>query len=169
MGVTSLWASVETERVPEEASQSRLWEWLKERLDFSKYVPQPREGVVSREFEEKKGTYYVLRSPTGQYMKMDPTNYYLWSQMDGDKTVTDLAVAYFFKFHTFIFARLRTLVASLRQKGFLADRPAFLYARVMQRLHGGGIAAWGNRIVQTFLQREFAIRGLDGIVTKLSP
>lgn len=167
MEATSIWDPLEIESAADDGSGCRLWEWLKERLDFSKYVPRPQEGAVSRRFEGKSGTYYVLRSPTSQYIKTDSANYFLWSQMDGTRTVADLAVAYFMKFQAFAFKRLRTLITSLRHKGFLEDSPTYLYEGVLQQLRGNRIAAWGSGIVQTLVQREFPIRGLDGILTKL--
>lgn len=149
------------------SAPSRLWKWLEEKMDFSRYAPRPQEGIVSRKFEGKRGSYHILKSPTGQYMKMEPTSFFLWSNMDGSKTIADIAVAYFFEFGAFAFARLRTLVFSLRQKGFLDDPPFYLYVWLQQLLRSSGIASWGNSIARSFLQREFAIRGLDGILTRL--
>ena len=150
-----------------EASSGPVWAWLKDRLDFGKYVPRPVAGSVSERFESKRGTYYILRSPTGQYMRMDPADFFLWSQMDGAHTIANIALAYFYEFHAFAFARLKALTLSLHRKGFLDESPTYLYAWMQLKMHDDGVAAWGNRIAQAFVQREFAIPGLDGILTRL--
>ena len=145
----------------------KLWGWLKQRVDFSKYIPSPCSGILIQEFTGKKGVYYVAKSPSSQYLKMEPPDFFLWSQMDGKKTIADITVAYFFQFQAFAFARIRTLVSNLRQKGFLEDPPTQLYGKLEQHFREQNkVATVGNRFVQAFMQHEISIRGLDGILAR---
>lgn len=149
-------------------AKNGVWGWLKQRLDFSKYIPVPFEGVVIQEFDGKKGKYYIAKSPSAQYLKMEPADFFLWSQMDGQKTVADIVAAYFFQFQSFAFSRIRVLVSNLRQKGFLADSPTYLYSQIQRHYaERNKVKSAGNRFIQSFIQREVSIRGLDGILTRL--
>jgi putative peptide zinc metalloprotease protein len=148
-------------------SKIKSQELSEDRQDFSDYAPLSQEGVVCQKFDGRYGVYYVLRSPSRSYLKLDPENYYLWSKMDGNTTVTDLTFAYFSRSGDLALRRLSVLIGTLSKKGFLANPPKQLNEEVQVKSKDNKIASLGDRIIKFYLKHEFPIYGLDGLLTRL--
>src|SRR5215212_2706935 len=101
-----------------------LWSDLDDRLDLADVVPSPAVGVVVRRLTSRAGgCYYVLRSPSWQYLQLEPDDFVLWQRIDGRATVREIAVAQFVEHGEFVAERLVRLIGALRAGGFLESPP----------------------------------------------
>ena len=146
-----------------------VWQQLDEITNISNYQPAQVQGVVHRQLESNRdGTYYMLNNArAGSYLKLDPKDFYVWTLMDGTRSVKQLVVAYFTEFGSIAFARVTDLVTQLKAAGFLTDRPVNVYAEVRRQRRKASLSYRGAMMWRAFLQKEMAIGGLDGIVTRM--
>ena len=164
-----IWEDLDRQIQEEETGQTALWTRLNETVNISNYRPAQVQGVVYRRLEsQREGTHYMLNNPNaGTYLKLDEKDFYVWSLMDGTRTIKQLVVAYFSKFGSIAFGLITDLAAQLRAASFLTDPPADVYAEVTRQCQKGTARHWGERIWRAFLQKEMAIGGVDGILTTL--
>ena len=145
-----------------------LWAWIKERVNLALYCPQPSSDVVASRLTGREGVYYVLKNPdASQYLKLDEEDYFLWTQMDGQRTVKDLVVVYFSHFGAFAFGRVSQLVRALRWGGFFVDQPIDVLAQVQTELAARELVRRGEKLVAAFVQHEFLIPGVDTFFSRL--
>jgi putative peptide zinc metalloprotease protein len=163
-----VWAEAAIGARRKSESRCGLWAWIQERIDLAFYRPQQAGGVVASRLNGREGVYYVLRAPDGgSYLKLTEEDYFLWTQMNGQRTVKDLVVAYFSRFGAFAFGRVGQLVRALRQGGFLTDRPVGVMAHAQAELDGRELASRGERLVSAFLDHEIVIHGVDDFLGRL--
>jgi putative peptide zinc metalloprotease protein len=162
-----LWERLEQQAAQPNLPETPLYQTLQERLDVSLYRPKAVDNVIEQEFTGKEGAYYVLKSPAGEYIKMTPAEHLLWTKMDGQTSARQLMVAYLMETGSFDLGRISFLLMNLRAKGFLTDKPVQIYRPVNQKLNRGWFSYFGEFMRQLFLQREFAVQGLDGILSWL--
>ena len=107
----------------------------------------------------------MLNNPqAGTYLKLDEKDFYIWSLMDGTRTIKQLVVAFFSEYGSIAFGRVTDLAAQLRAANFLTDPPIDVYGEVAYRCHKGSFSYYGEKVWKTFLQKEMAFNGLDGIL-----
>jgi len=112
-----------------------VWRALDDALDLGTWVPVPTPDVEVAALANRHGQpYYVLRSPTPRYLRLDPLDYALWQRMDGRATVREIAVAHFQARGAFVADRLARLVRELRAGGFLGSAPLDLQATAERHL-----------------------------------
>src|SRR3712207_2120884 len=96
------------------AASLDVWRTLADRLDLGAWVPRPTPGVEVARLESRWGdAYYVLRSPTPRYVRLDAVDYQLWLRMDGRKTVREIALEYFQERGGFVAERLGRLIGEM--------------------------------------------------------
>jgi putative peptide zinc metalloprotease protein len=81
--------------------------------------------------------------------------------------VKDLVVAYFLRYGSFAFARVATLVGELKANLFLTEQPVNVYRQVRHQLQRRRPSHRLSQVWQAFLQKQFAISGLDRFVAWL--
>ncbi len=165
---SGIWVQVAAgvQQVPEEGGG--LWAWIKERVNLALYRPQPSSGVVASRLTGREGVYYVLKTPdASQYLKLDEEDYFLWTQMDGQRTVKDLVVVYFSQYGAFAFGRVSQLVRALRWGGFLVDQPMDVLSQVQAALAARELVSRGEKLIAAFVQHEFLIPGVDTFFSRL--
>ena len=164
-----LWRDLERRLQEDEPEHEGVWTRLKERANVSSFQPMQAPGVVHRRMEsQREGTYYVLNNPeAGTYLKLDGKDFYIWSLMDGTRSIKDLVVAYYSEYGSIAFGLIAELVAQLRAARFLTDPPIDVYAEVRSKCRRGTLAYWVEALWKSFLRKEFAIGGIDTIVTYL--
>lgn len=145
--------------------QTGLWAGLARRVDPRHYRPQPIAGVAIAHLSEDGADYLALRSPAGGYLRLTPAEGELWTAMDGTQTVEQLALLGFTRFGRLL--PVAGLVESLRQGGFLSDRPAELYQGLRERLESRSLQRQGRRIAAALRAHAFPIGGIDGLVGAL--
>lgn len=107
-------------------------------------------------------TYYVLHNTdTSTYLEIDPQNYFLWELMDGEHTLTDLAMAYYARYGSFPFERLDTLIFQLEKNG-LIESPASSPPPVQVT----GVASSLQHLADATFQREFDWHQADDFFTR---
>ena len=99
------------------------------------------------------------------YLKLPSKVFYLWSLMDGTRSVKELVVAYFTKFGTFAFDRVENLIGQLKQKRFLTEKPVGVFQHIESELSKQSLGHKTNLFWQSFLHRQSTVRGLDGFLT----
>ncbi|MFN8635908.1 MAG: cyclic nucleotide-binding domain-containing protein [Chloroflexota bacterium] len=124
-----------------------IWADLADGLDLGAYVPTPASDVEVRAVDGRGGSrFWVLRSPTVRYLRLDEIDLDLWGRMDGVRTVQEIALAHFLECGGFVADRLARLVRRLRADGFLGPPPLDAYAAVeIQLRNNSRIARWSAR------------------------
>ena len=123
------------------------------------FRPRPVAGVeVADAPADQGGGYIIYRRQSGTYLHVDAGNQFLWSQMNGERTLVDLAIAYSTAFGQFPFERLTALIAELRTSGLIeADSLAPAEASRVE----GRLIAGIRKFSRTAIQREFNIKYSD--------
>lgn len=159
-----MWDQI-TEAVNQPPRRTGLWAWLAAKVDLAQYRPQAAPGVEVSHLQGREGEYYVIKNPaTKTYYRLNDKDFFLWQQMDGTKSVKDLVIAFFTAYGSFAFPRVAALVHGLKANRLLADQPTGVYQETRHQLDRRRPDHWLNALWQGFLQRPFAIDGLDGII-----
>lgn len=144
-----------------------LWAALRDRLDV--YQEQPcriTEVDEARLPSSRDGEYYVLKNRQDlTYVRLTPRDHYLWTLMDGTRSVKDLVVAYFLQFGAFANSRVCALVEQLHAQAFLTRRPAHLYRTLDRHLRRHTSLFWLRRLRHVFFQSMVAVNGVDRFIT----
>src|SRR5687768_13138951 len=112
-----------------------VWACLADQLDLGAYVPTPSPDVEERAVEGRDGRrFWVLRSPSLHYLRLDDTDLDLWQRMDGQRNVRQIAVDHFLERGGFVADRLARLVRRLRADGFLGSPPKDAFTDVDRHL-----------------------------------
>ena len=156
------------DRISEFPDSLDLWERLKEKVDFASSKPKKASEIVGHRLESnREGEYYILKNPrAGTYMKLTDREFYLWGLMDGTRSVKDLVVAYFTKYNSFAFARVGNLVTQLRSNFFLTDGPVNTFGNLREELDKRTFRHKADTLWRAFLNREFALNGIDRYIGK---
>ena len=164
-----LWEELDKRLQSSVAAQEGVWTGLSEASGPSSYRPIQASGVVYRRLDSGRGdAYYMLNNPdAGTYLRLDEKDFYMWSLMDGTRSVKDLVVAYFSEYASIAFERVNDLVSHLRAANFLTDTPVDIYAEVDRRCRRGTLRYWVEALWRAFLRKEFAINGIDGFIGAL--
>jgi CRP-like cAMP-binding protein/Zn-dependent protease len=141
-----------------DAAAVDIWAMLADRLDLGAFVPVPTPTVEVREVEGRGGErFWVLRTPTPRYLRLDATDLDLWQRMDGRRTVYEIAVEHFADRGGFVADRLTRLVRRLRADGFLGRAATDVFGAVDHQIRRGSRVArlveLGGRAVELDLIR----------------
>ena len=127
--------------------------------------PKPRRALhVQMHYDPtvRGDTYYVLHNTdTCTYLEIDPQNYFLWELMDGEHTLTDLAMAYYTTYGSFPFERLDALIIQLEKNGLIENSPS-----CPPPVQVTGFASHLQHIADATFQREFDWHQADGFFTR---
>jgi CRP-like cAMP-binding protein len=145
-----------------------LWETLKSDLDIQKYLPMQRAGIVSKEMTDASGRHYMLKNGlTRSYVRLSTEEFWVWERIDGETTVQQLVFAFFQEYKAFAFGAIASLIDRLRASNMLSDPPQALYRDLSEALKERSLVYKLSWLAQTFLTREFAIKGLDGYLNDI--
>jgi putative peptide zinc metalloprotease protein len=146
-------------------SAEGIWATLICRADRANYRPQSAPGVEQQPQQEDGRAYMVLRSPAGAYHRLTLVEHDLWRQMDGSRSVGQLATHAFQQHKQLVL--VGDLVADLRRQGFLVDPPGHLYRQLAAALDQQGLEGWGQRLLTTLRGRQWSFRNVDGFFDRL--
>lgn len=139
---------------PIEEGPPPFWSHLQAKAGLADYRPRPAAGVVVGEQEG----HYVLNNPrAGTYMRLSPEEHTLWTWMDGQASVRDLAVRYFLQHQRLL--PVAELVRRLRRGHMLADPPAQLRAQLQAAVEEQE-TPWGRRLLDLLWGYPLYVRGL---------
>jgi len=168
MALSEFWKSLTDASAQSDKENGRFWDGLRHKLDLAFYKPQALADIEVSDLTGRGGQYYVLKNPEEKtYLRLTKKDYFLWSRMDGTRTIKDLVVDYFSEFGSFAFARIAHLVILLRANWMLKDTPVNVYKQVQNQLDEQDIGFRLKRFGNAFMQTPFAIKGVDRIVTGL--
>ncbi|MRR09154.1 hypothetical protein EG831_03510, partial [bacterium] len=146
-----------------------VWGLLGKKLDFSQARPETLPGFEEARFVDGEGRgYYVLKAPgAAGYVKLGENDRYLFSLLDGRRTVQQVLVEYFRKYGALAFSRVGSLVSQLSAGGFLTRRPVGFYARLLRKLALQRPLAQVLDLLRGLPQRQWPVPGFDRLVGKL--
>jgi putative peptide zinc metalloprotease protein len=154
------WLSLPADPGPDSGD---LWPQLAKAVDPRFERPRAKAGVAVERLPGDKGVI-LSDDKSGAYVHLAPEDFFLWERMDGARTQIDLVVDYCLRYKAMAPARVAALVESLRAQELLVEPPDQLYLNVQKRLTENTFMGRVWAFSQTFLQREFALGGVDGIV-----
>jgi putative peptide zinc metalloprotease protein len=165
----TLWARLQQRTAEESTSAVDLWAILQERLDPALKKPKGVARVeVSSHHTAQAEAYYVLNNPEANaYLKVDARDYYLWGLMDGEHSVSDLAMAYYSEFGAYPFERLPHLLAELEAKQLVVEKPVDIFEDLEERFAAHTLAYRLQRFSDRATQREFSLKNIDGFFDSL--
>ncbi|MBC8162644.1 MAG: cyclic nucleotide-binding protein, partial [Roseiflexaceae bacterium] len=145
--------------------QPGLWAALGQRADPTLYRPQAIPDLAEEQVREGEQELTVIRSPRGAYLRLTPEQRAVWHQMDGTRTIGQLATNAFLHFHQLL--PVGDLVATLRREGFLADQPVGVYGAVAAHMEAHTAEGWGRRLLRVLTGQRFEFRSIDGFYSAM--
>ncbi len=137
-------------------TQMSFWQQFREEVSLANYRPRPAEGVV---VGRPAADRYVLKNPqAGTYMRLSPEEYALWEQMDGRRTVQELAVDYFLQHQRLM--PVAELVRRLRSGHMLTDPPAEVQGQLREAVRRQR-EPWGRRVLALLWGHPLYLKGID--------
>jgi CRP-like cAMP-binding protein len=149
---------------PSEGAAFELYSFLNTAANIAHYKPKARPDVVVELVKGEVGEAYILKDWQEQlYLEIAPEDYFVWKQMDGTRTVLDLVVAYCMEYKVLAQARIATLVRAFTFYGLLTDEYYNVYDKIEERLARRRVKYWTDKVLHTFMLRQFPIRGIDKV------
>ncbi len=146
-----------------------FWTAVSAAADPAAYKPERSELVeVARLKTGQDEPYFVLKQPqTKSYLRLSESDYALWWQMDGARSIKQLLFYSLRRYRTLPIGHLNSLIQDLRNGRFLVDTPTNLYDQLDEALLEQAPASRGRRLINAFLQTDFSISGLDDFFAPL--
>ncbi len=165
--VDSVWSrSAEETLIMTRPTESIFQQQIRQR-DLTTYRPVRKPGYALKKLTDARGeTYWILKNlRTDAYLRLTAEQVFLWEQMDGKSSVQDIAIAYMMEYGKLAITSLLMLLEQLA-----AERVYRAAGRCVRRGDPVRRAARANvlwrRMVRGFLNTEFAIGGIDGLITR---
>lgn len=161
------WADLLPDSLPPAGGE--LWIELAKATDSRYERPRTRSGVQVERLAKDTGAilWYDEGEKEGAYIQLAPEDLFLWERLDGQRSQIDLVVDYCLRYKTLGATRVAALVESLRDQKLLSEPPDTLYPKLKERLYNQTFSGLISKLTQTFLQREFAVGGIDRFLTRL--
>ena len=138
-------------------------------LDHLQLRPRLRPDVVVRRLESyRHGPYYILKSPqSGAYLRLGPREHEFLDLMDGQRTITEIAVEAFYRHRRLGLALVTQLTELLHREGFLVTAPQAAPLVSEPPSPPDKPAARVRRLVARLFRDEVTLPGIDAFVTRL--
>jgi putative peptide zinc metalloprotease protein len=114
--------------------------------------------------DAEQNTLVIFRNVTeGKYIKTSEEGLFVWNMLDGEHTLQDIAVAYFYQYHKLATETIGNLVLHLMQSGFVvapvlanyvAQPNLPLWIRVLSKL-------------RSIVEYEYSIKNVDATISRL--
>ncbi|KPV47777.1 hypothetical protein SE17_41620, partial [Kouleothrix aurantiaca] len=127
--------------------------------------PGAAPDVAEEHVQDGEQVMTVTRSPRGNYLRLTPPQRDLWHQMDGTRTVAQLATQAFLRTKPLL--PVGDLVATLRAEGFLDESPVSLYHALGGRLEARTAEGWGRRVVRRITRASWQFANIDGFYSAI--
>ncbi len=144
-----------------------VWKEAEDKSNPALFVPKPAPNVDGHSLVEHGKTVWVLkRRATNTYVRLSPEDYFLWTLIDGERTTLKIALAFMKQYKSLALPRAISLVELLWQMRFL-DNGSFdqVYLPLRQKLGQRSLQAGLGWVMQTFLSRQFAVKGFGDWVS----
>ena len=135
--------------------------------NLTTWKPRRKSGFALKQLTDQSGaTYWILKNlRDNTYVRLSEEQVFVWNELDGDATVQDIAVAYMIAYGKLAINSLILLLDQLQQKGFIEDPLLDVYGAVDVSMARRKANVWWRRALGAFLNKEFAIQGIDGLIT----
>ncbi len=111
--------------------------------------------------------YWILKNLRNDtYVRLSEEQVFVWDELDGDASVQDIAMAYMIRYGKLAINSLVLLLDQLQQKGFLEDPLLNVYGAVDETVAHRRANVWWRRLLRAFLNKEFAVQGIDGLIAR---
>ena len=133
------------------------------------FRPRLNRDVVVRRLESfRHGPYYILKSPqSGSYLRLGPREHALLELMDGQRTVTEVAVETFYRHRGLGLAPVTQFTELLYREGFLVTAPEAVPLVNQPPSPPDSSAARIRRLVVRLFRDEITLPGIDAFVTRI--
>ena len=125
---------------------------------------RPKRVADYRIAEDNSATgeiFYILSDESGEnFFRLSERGYFLWQKMDGDNTISDLALDYFMEYKLLDLEAVSNIVGQLQAAGFL-QVPA-----VNQNIIGTSSQRKRSRLAR-FTTFRYEFKNMDGLTDKL--
>ncbi len=145
----------------ESHSSSEIWSVLGERVDPTQYRPCAITDVAEEQVTEDGVALTVIRSPRGNYVRLTPPQRVLWHQMDGTRTVGQLATLAFLQFKQLLL--VGDFVAALKHEGFLTESPVGVYRSLGAQLEARTTEGWGRKVLRFLAGQRWQLHNIDHV------
>jgi hypothetical protein len=165
--VESVWSrSAEETLIMTRPTESIFQQQFRQR-DLTTYRPVRKPGYALKKLTDARGeTYWILKNlRTDAYLRLTAEQVFLWEEMDGQSSVQDIAIAYMMEYGKLAITSLLILLEQLQQKGFI-EPLVDVYGEATQAVAQQRANVLWRRMVRGFFNTEFAIKGIDGLITK---
>ncbi|HEU5097665.1 MAG TPA: cyclic nucleotide-binding domain-containing protein [Roseiflexaceae bacterium] len=160
IGAGDVWRGLERRLLTSQATAGTgMWAALAQRVDPAQYCPHAVPDVAEEEIVEGGQRLTVIRSPRGNYLRLTDLQRELWHQMDGMRTVAQLATQAFLQFKQLL--PVGDLVTALRVEGFLNDQPVGVYASLATALEARTAEGWGRRLLRALSSKAWRFERID--------
>jgi putative peptide zinc metalloprotease protein len=134
-------------------------------LLMDRHRPLRQDGITihTRLDAEKNSIVIFKNAENGTYVKTSEQGLFVWHFLDGDHTLQDIAVAYYYKYHKLATETIGNLVLQLMRSGFVKSPLLAAYVPRPQMSKGLELLAK----VRNVMQYEYAIKNVDGWITRL--
>jgi putative peptide zinc metalloprotease protein len=146
-------------------SATGLWDTLAQHVDPAQYCPRAVPDVAEEQIVEGDQSFTVIRSPRGNYLRLTEPQRELWHQMDGARTVAQLATQAFLKFKQLL--PVGDLVTALRDEGFLTDQPVGVYRNVGLAMEARTAEGWGRRVLRALTGKTWQLHSIDSFYSRI--
>jgi Zn-dependent protease len=145
------------------------WQLADEQLHHLLFRPRLNPDVVARRLESfRHGPYYILKSPqSGTYLRLGQREHALLDLMDGQRTITEIAVETFYRHRGLGLAPVTQLTELLYREGFLVTAPEVVPVVNQPPSPPDRRAARIRRLVARLFRDEITLPGIDAFVTRL--
>jgi len=166
LGSGDIWRGLERRLLAGPApAATGMWAALAQRVDPAQYCPHAVPDVAEELIVEDRQQLTVIRSPRGNYLRLTDLQRELWHQMDGTRTVAQLATQAFLKFKQLL--PVGDLVTALRAEGFLNDQPVGVYQNLATALESRTAEGWGRRFLRALSSKAWRFENIDGFYSAI--
>lgn len=117
---------------------------------------------VSEQTNAEGEILHILNTENGEnFFQLGDRGYFLWQRMDGDNTISDLALDYFMEYKVLDLEAVSNIVGQLQAAGFL-EVPAVNQSLIASEEQGKGQGKLAH-----YLTYRHEINNIDGLVEKL--
>lgn len=145
-----------------------FWTAVDQDSDPSAYKPRRRQNVEVVRLVSNDTPYYVLKQPkTQSYLRLSESDYALYWQMNGRRTLKELLFYSLKRYQTLPIGHLNGLIDDLKDGGFLHEQPVNLYEQLRAALDAIAPASKGKQLLNSFLHSDWSIGGLEDFFNPL--
>lgn len=164
------WSGFFPHTLPPAEAKPSLWTDLQQKTNPALWVPKPAEGVEAHPLEERGQKLWVLKHrATNTYLRVSAEDHFVWTQIDGQRTIVKLSIAYAMKYNSMALGRIQHLVELLQDKGLVTGGVVDkVYGPLQNKLAAAGVVGKLRQgfgwLMNTFLFRQFPVDGIGGAV-----